>query len=204
MHVACSSDSTMPDAATADASTGGLTIELVAKGGVPQMPQATVEITRLVIGMKTIRAIGDAAPGDMRTTRTDLELEWRDNLMPVPHLFPMAPPGVYSTVELRVGDSTKSAAAIDIVGRATRGGNLVPFEIESQTSEVPISIAVSTVLTPRTIATTTIEVDVAALVEDIVWDSVPLTTEGRLYIGDGDPGMASVVSEIATAFASAN
>ena len=204
MHTACSSDSTMPDAAVPDASTGGLTIELVAKGGVPQMPEATVEITKVVIGMRTIRAIGDAAPGDMRTTRTDVELEWRDNLMPIPHLFPMAPPGVYSMVELRVGDSSKSAAAIDIAGRATRGGNLVPFEIENLVSEVPIAITVNTVLPPRMIATTTIAVDVAALVEDIDWDSVPLTAEGRLYIGDGDPGMASVVSHIATAFTSAN
>ncbi|MBA3498904.1 MAG: hypothetical protein M4D80_27450 [Myxococcota bacterium] len=208
MHAACSGGAPAPDALTADASTGGLVIEVVAKGGVPQMPEPTIEITRVTIGVKNLRAIGDAAPGDLRTTRTDAEpnnidLDFYDSFVPVPQLFRDAPPGVYSSVELRVADSRLASAAIDVLGRASRGGNLVPFEVKCALSEVPITIAVNTVLMPRMLATTTIEVDVAWLVKDIDWDAVPLTAEGRLFVGDGDPEMASVVSNVATAFSAA-
>jgi hypothetical protein len=202
MHAACSSSTPAPDATTVDASIGGLIIELVAKGGVPQMPASNIEITRVVLGMTTLRAIGDAAPGDLRTTRTDLdEMEWRDNLVPIPQLFPTAPPGVYSMVDLRIADSPLSSVAISINGRAARGGNLIPFEIQNLTADVGVAISINTVLTPRQYVTTTIELDVPALVQDIDWDAVPLTTEGRMFIGDGDAGMSTVVSRLPTAFA---
>ncbi len=164
------------------------------------MPDADVEVTKVVLGAATIRAIGDAAPGDLRTTRTDYQFEWRDNLMPIPVLLPQAPPGVYSEVELRIAPSAASADAVNIIGRANRGGTLVPFEIDNNTSTIPISVTVHTELAPRQIAVTSIEVDVAALVDSIDWSAVPLTTDGRLYITDGDPAMASVVASLGTAF----
>jgi hypothetical protein len=209
MHAACSGGSPAPDALPVDASTGGLVIEIVAKGGVPQMPDPTIEITTVTFGVKILRAIGDAAPGDMRTTRTDdddnnnIDLAFANSLGPVPQLFREAPPGVYSTVELRIADSRTASSAIEVTGRASRGGNLVPFEIKSATSIVPISIAVYTELMPRMLSTATIELDVAGLVKNIDWDTVPLTGGGTLAIGDGDSAMASVVSNVATAFAAA-
>ena len=200
MHVACSDTAATPDALVHDAALGGLTIELVAKGGVPQMPTADVEITKVVLGATQIRAIGDAAPGDMRTTRPSYEFEWRDNLMPIPFTFRNAPPGLYSTVELRVSDSEDSSSAISVLGRARRAGDLVPFEITSLAASVPITVAVDTVLPPREIAVATIEVDVAMLIAAIDWDGVPLTGDGRLYVTDGDAPMASVVAALGSAF----
>ena len=200
MHVACSGSSATPDAAMVDASTGGLSIQLVAKGGVPQMPTADVEIDKVTIGATSIRAIGDAAPGDMRTTRTQYQFEWRDNLNPIPILFTTAPPGLYSQLDFHVNDSSVSATAVDIIGRARRGGMLVPFEIDNKDSEIPIDIDINTLLGPREIAVTTIELDIASLVENIDWASIPLTTDGRLYITDGDAAMSNVVSKLTSAF----
>jgi hypothetical protein len=144
----------------------------------------------------------------MRTTRTDaapnnIDLDFHDGFVPIPQLFPEAPPGVYSSVEIRVGDSRLASAAIDVLGRAARGGNLIPFEIKSELLDVPISVVVNTELLPRVIATTTIELDVERLVKDIDWDDVALTGEGVLFIGDGDPEMSSVLSNVATAFSAA-
>ena len=174
------------------------------------MPAPTIEITTVTFGVKILRAIGDAAPGDVRTTRTDdaaennnIDLDFYENYVPIPQLFRDAPPGVYSTVELRVADSRTASSAIEVTGRASRGGNLVAFQIKSAASVVPISVAVNTELMPRMLATTTIELDVAHLVKDIDWDTVPLTGEGTLLVGDGDPEMASVVSNVSTAFSAA-
>ena len=201
MHVACSGGTPSPDALASDASIAGLTIELVAKGGVPQMPDVDVEITKVTMGARAIRAIGDAAPGDMRTTRSSYEFEWRDNLMPIPLTFSAAPPGLYSTVELDVADSDASTTALTILGRTRRAGDLVPFEIVNFTANVPITVAVETVLPPREIAVVSIEVDVAALIAAIDWSAIPLTGDGRLYMTDGDPQMDSVIAAVATAFA---
>lgn len=173
------------------------------------MPDPTIAITTVTFGVKVLRAIGDAAPGDMRTTRTDdeaennIDLDFRDGYVPIPQLFRDAPPGVYSTVELRVADSRTALSAIEVTGRASRGGNLVPFQIKSAASIIPISVAVNTELMPRMLATATIQLDVAHLVKDIDWDAVPLTGEGTLLVGDGDAEMASVVSNVATAFTAA-
>jgi len=203
MHGACSSNASTPDATTADAAIGGLVIELVAKGGVPQMPDADVEITRVTLGARALRAIGDAAPGDMRTTRDHYEFVWPgDSTIPIPILFPDAPPGLYSRIELRVADSSLGgvADAVNIIGRARKGGNLVPFEIKNMTADIPVTVTVETVLAPRVIAMTTIEVDVAALVDDVDWDAVPVGPGGVLFIGDSDPEMVEVTKDIATSF----
>ncbi|HLL20889.1 MAG TPA: hypothetical protein VK427_02110 [Kofleriaceae bacterium] len=201
MHAACSSSPSLPDAIDIDASIGGLTIELVALGGVPQMAAPTVEILSVTIGMKSLRAIGDSAPGDLSTTRLDRELVWSETRTPIPQLFPHAPPGLYSRVEIRIADWPAASAAIGVTGRAVRAGTLVPFEIKGESIDVPIDVVVNTQLQPREFVISTIQVDVAALVRDIDWNTVPLTGDGKIVIGDGDPALAGVVSRLPMMFA---
>jgi hypothetical protein len=120
--------------------------------------------------------------------------------MPIPLLFRDAPPGVYSELDLHVVKSVESADALNITGRALHNGTLVPFEIDSNDIEVPVSVTITAQLAPRTITTLTIEVDVASLVDDVDWDAVPLTTDGKLFIGDADAQMSNVVPNLTGAF----
>lgn len=159
------------------------------------MPTPSVELRVVSLHMSTIRVLGDSAPGDMRTTRTDAEFIWQESLGAVPQLFKLAPPGVYSEVELDLGGER----AIHATGYAVRGGNLLPFEIQSN-GELSVNIAVNTLLAGREFATTKIEVDVASFIEDIDWDAVPITTDGRLFIGDGDSAMPGVLAKVPPAF----
>jgi hypothetical protein len=203
MHAACSSNSSTPDAQMSDAAISGLVLDFVAKNGVPQTLEGDVVVERVVLGITMLRAIGDAAPGDLRTTRTEDKLgdfDWRDGLSPIPHLFEEAPPGMYSTVELRIAKSMRADAAVDIFGRVPRAGNLVPFEIKAVAPNVSISVDVNKVLPPRGLETITIQLDVESLVEDIDWSAVPLTGDGRLFVGDGDPEMSKMTSQITGAF----
>jgi hypothetical protein len=204
MHAACSSNSSTPDAHMPDAAIGGLVVELVAKNGVPQTTSDGVDINYVQLGAKMIRVIGDAAPGDVRTTRTAIEFEWMDTpagpTVPIPHLFEQAPPGMYSTLDLRVGDSEKSDAALLIRGRVSRGGNVVPFEVQSLAADIPVAVSIAMALPPRALATLSIELDVASLIEDVDWNAIPLTGEGRVFLGDGDPQMSKVISELDGAF----
>jgi len=65
------------------------------------------ELERVQIDLENVRAVGDAAPGDERTTRDSLRLEWwggdddgeeAPNNDPVLVTFSQAPPGLYSNV----------------------------------------------------------------------------------------------------------
>ena len=69
------------------------------------VPHARLEEVRL--DLENVRAVGDAAPGDSRTSRVDsLRLEWwggdddgrRPQNEPVVVTFDQAPPGLYSNV----------------------------------------------------------------------------------------------------------
>ena len=165
------------------------------------MPAPTVEIELARIHTSKIRILGDSAPGDMRTTRTDdtparcCNFIWQESLGAVPQLFPSAPPGVYSELDLDLGGEL----ALVVTGRASRGGTLFPFEVRSD-ADIPVNIPVNIELIAREFATAKIEVDVAAFIKDVDWDTVSPTPDGRLFIGDGDPGMATVVPNVATAF----
>jgi hypothetical protein len=202
MHAACSHVGATPDAIQADAMLGGLTIELVAKHSLPHMPSSDVEIQRVVLGSVLVRVIGDAAPGDVRTTRSNFKFDFDPN--PVPITFVDAPTGLYSMLDLRIARVAEPPAqasdACNIFGRVVRAGNSVKFEIKNTTADVSVAIPINTDLAPRELDTTSIEVDVASLISGIDWDAVPLTGEGNLFIGDGDPQMAGVVAKLATAF----
>jgi hypothetical protein len=195
----------MPDARVADARTGGLVIEMVVKGGVPQMVGEEIEIELLEIGALMLRAIGDSAPGDHRTTfpKPDASFLFQSGAPAVPLLLPEAPPGLYSAVEMHVADTEASLhGAVYMLGRVRRGGTVVPFEIKNVASDVKVNVAVAVALVPREFATATVELDAAELVEDIDWDNVAITGDGKLYIGDGDGEMPRLVSAIPTAFKS--
>lgn len=187
-----------------DAAPGGLVVELVAKGGVPQTTDDGVAIERVLVGAKLMRVLGDAAPGDVRTTRTGIDFEWKVTstgpTVPIAHLFELAPPGMYSTLELRVGDDDETEAAFIMGGRVSRNGNVVPFEIKTLSADLPITVPITLTLPPRMQQTLTIQLDTPSLVEDVDWDAVPLTGEGNLFIGDGDAQMAKVTTELANAF----
>jgi hypothetical protein len=69
------------------------------------------DLERVVIDLENVRAVGDAAPGDERTTRDELHLEWwggdddgeeEPNNEPVLVSFDLAPPGLYSNVYAEV------------------------------------------------------------------------------------------------------
>ena len=60
----------------------------------------TIESARFKID--SVRVIGDAGPGDPRTTATQFEARWNQETAPADNVFDDAPPGLYSQISLSI------------------------------------------------------------------------------------------------------
>jgi hypothetical protein len=172
-----------PDATPADGvvGDGGLTITFTTTQAVPGAVAPGLTLDDVRMHADTVRAIGDAAPGDALTTRNDYELRWHDQDTPEPIRFERAPAGLYSTVELRLAAGAEYAYEID--GEVMLGAITYPFEIETD-EPLTITAAIATTLPPGGSATVEISVDLAAIVQSIDFSAHPIE-DGKIEV-DGD------------------
>lgn len=167
-------------------SEGGLVFTFVTEPAMPADLGSNVVVEDVHLRLREVRAIGDAAPGDDRTSVAQLMLRWEGEQSPDPLAFMDAPAGIYSRLELRL-DAAGEDFAYRIEGHAEVGGMEVEFEIEDDVT-IPLSIPLSGVeLVAGTSAYVTIAVNLEALVGDIDWSSVTPDAEGKLVVGPGDP-----------------
>lgn len=142
-----------------------------------------VKIESVVFNLRDIRAIGDSASGDERTSLPSLSLEWPrsdDDEDEYRFDFPSAPSGTYWELLAQVMD-------YEIEGTVKIDDARVPFEIED---ELPSSLSLSVDLAdlPLPVGSSEeveIEVQLDRLVRDIAWDSVP-EDDGKRVIEEGD------------------
>src|SRR5438094_9495192 len=92
---ACHGDDTAtPDGDTADA---GLTVRWSSRPETwPAQVDTGLTLTSARFACDSLRVIGDAGPGDVRTTSKDFEVFWDDSNAPDSIKFADAPPGLYS------------------------------------------------------------------------------------------------------------
>ena len=197
-----------PDAPVGSA---GLVLEF---RGVPALPASLggdydPELEEVRLDLEDVRAVGDAAPGDERTSRDELRLEWQGGDSggeggggegandPVVVTFEQAPPGLYSNV---FADLVAYQLEGSVVVEGDGGGDR-DFEIEdSPSTGIAISIPLGGVTleageTRRVI----IEVSCAAAVVDTPWDQVE-EDEGELVVDGGSPEIDAVRGAMAGAF----
>lgn len=157
------------------------------------------------IDLENVRAVGDAAPGDSRTSRDELRLEWRgegdddggeeaDN-QPVVVTFDQAPPGLYSNVFAEV-KSYRLRGEVEPVEDTER-----EFEIADEPStELAISIPLGGVdLEAGESRRVVIEVSCSAAVLDVPWDQVG-EEEGELVVDAESPEIGGVRAAMQAAF----
>lgn len=176
----------------------GLTITFALDTAFPVTTADNTIIDRIDMRATSVRAIGDAAPGDARTTRFDYRLRWEGSDRPEPIRFEDAPVGLYSSVDLDLAADGESVS-IEIAGECTRNGSRVDFEIES---DAALSIAITTneMLAPGGAAAIEIAVAIEAAVAVIDWDAQPLDGEGDVVIGDGSAAMTQILAALRTSF----
>ena len=162
---------------------GGLTIRFTSDQLVPGEVADDRQLDEVRFRADSVRAIGDAAPGDARTTRNDYDLRWHDSDTPEPIFFEAAPVGMYSSVEVRLEGSGGDDDAFEIDGQALVEAVWHDFEITGS-DPLTIMIPTSTELAIGGTATIEIDVDLASIIAGINFNELP-QVEGLIEI-DGD------------------
>lgn len=187
-------DDPLPDGPATDGGgdSRGLVVVFATNAPIP-VTAGVATISEVVLDASSIRAIGDAAPGDDRTTRLDTRLRWREDEIPEPVGFAAAPVGLYSTIALRLaGDQNETA--FRLTGETMRQGDRVDFDIESHAA-LDLTIAIDAMLAPGGDLTVRLSLDVGALVAPIDWDGEPVDG-GRIEISDASPVMAEIIAAL--------
>ncbi len=184
------------DDVDAPTATGGLVFQFTTDPAVPGPVGTRFHVDEVRVYWHDVRAIGDSAPGDSRTSRDSLDLSWQSGASPGPLAFPQAPPGIYSVLEARIGGGRRSC---EIKGTVTlRDGGTESFEIDDETLE-SISIPLSGVVVNTATVTTTVTLSLAFL-SSVDWDRL-WDDRHDLRIEAGDPEAAAISAALAGSFA---
>ena len=140
-----------------------------------------VRIATATLQLTELRLLGDAAPGDARTSRTALTLAWGAGSAPPPLVFDQAPPGLYSELEfgLSADDGEDNAQAFDVTGQVKLNGELVPFTL-GVTFDLTVSVPLSIDLAAGTSESFTVRADLGHVIDAVHWQDLPLVGGARV------------------------
>lgn len=179
-----------PDAAGAQ----GLQINWSTTPTVPGSAGAA-QIVSVELDLSSLRALGDAAPGDARTTATSVELDWSAGTVPAPIAFPAAPAGLYASLELGSGGEDEH---LRLDGTVEVRSETYTYRIEDE-APLSVSLAVDAMVVPGARTEIGVVLDVAAVLAAVPFDQ--LEPDGdELRLEAGDPEMAAVRAALASAF----
>jgi hypothetical protein len=191
-----SEESTVPDGGTGQKQ--GLTVAWSSTQPIPTTDNPSV--TEAILSVRSVRAIGDAAPGDASTTKERFTLRWSKSEAPAPMVFDHAPAGKYAKIDLVLRDDGQDT--FKLVGVARINGTDVPYEIEGE-EQISISIPLpsSATLPAGGMLTVGVKVNLRDIVKDLNLASVP-PQGGVIRINeDTAPGvLAAAQVALASAF----
>lgn len=179
----------MPDAMV-DGGTQGLAVRWRA---VPSIPTSNIPSVReLKLRVRSIKVIGDAAPGDAATTKNNLDLEWKSSEDPKALEFPQAPAGKYAKIDIVIrGDVGKEG--VQITGMAMRNAVLHPYEIEDDAQlSVSVPLPADTTLRPGGLLTLKLRMDLDAVVRGLDFNAAR-EDDDKLIIDEETPELLAAV-----------
>ena len=203
MLLACDTgDTTTPMADAPDVpGDSGLVVEWSSSPAAWPSTTNNVTLTRARFGLKSLRVVGDAGPGDPRTTASALEMgfawsgaEERPSSIP----FDEAPPGLYSQVALVFDSLTSDSDAYELRGEIELGGDDYEFRIEDS-RPLTFNVAIDEMLSPGEQATIMLRINFTHALDSIDWSNVD-TNDGRKELDDGDSQMSTFRAKLIESF----
>lgn len=187
LHGCGPGDTALPvDGAMGSGTTAALSITWKAKPG-PWPGDITneVKIEQAQFSFDNLRVIGDAGPGDPRTTQSAFDVRWDSNTTPEAIDFDDAPIGLYSQLSLQIAGQDLSKDSYDIRGTAMVDGDEKDFRIQDKLP-MPIALSIDEMLMPGTTATVELRIDFVHALESIDYDALD-TDDGHLELDESDP-----------------
>jgi hypothetical protein len=189
---------TGPDAsATPDGSNtsgAGLAVRWAAEpAAIPGDAGSNVTISSLLFRVANLRVIGDAGPGDTRTSIDAIQLAWAADTMPATVGFGDAPSGLYSRVAL-LADGNQAAYSYEVAGTVKFEGTLTPYAIHDR-APLAISLDTSATLDPGGRSTLTVTVRIDQALQSLDFHKLRQTGSG-LVLDTGDPAISGFRDEL--------
>lgn len=159
-----------------------------------------VTIERARFALDNLRVVGDAGPGDPRTTASTLELgfAWSaSEQRPGAITFDDAPPGLYSQVALVI-DGNTSSDSYEIRGRVIVDSDEKEFRIEDN-NPLAFNVGVDEMLNAGESATIQLRINFKHALDAVDWDTVE-SDDGRLQLEDGDAQMGTFRTKLIESF----
>lgn len=148
------------------------------------------------IDVENLRAIGDAAPGDERTSIASLEVEWEEEDM-VYVRFTQAPPGLYSQL---LGE----IVSYEISGTVVVNSETKEFRVRESSASIGFSSSLSEVnLEPNMVLEVPVEVKLRGVIHAIDWANTPVDEEGTLVVDESSERISEVHGKLKEAFEAA-
>ena len=183
--VGCPSDDTVaPDTAPEQS---GLIVAWSSEPAVwPSDLGDAVTLERARFAVDSLRVIGDAGPGDPRTTQVTFEVRWDDTSQPLDVVFSEAPPGLYSQVSIVV-DGHLADDSFEIRGHAFVAGNDWEYRIEDQ-NPLGFTVPIDKVLNPGRATTVAVRINFTHALDAIDFSTLRIE-DGHLQLQSTDTQM---------------
>ncbi|MGE0551082.1 MAG: hypothetical protein AB7O24_08020 [Kofleriaceae bacterium] len=154
------------------------------------------EIASAMFKLARCELIGDSTSGDERTTATNFVIGWTTIGSADPRFFPFAPPGRYSKLSLTM-NATGGDWVYELTGTAKIMGTDEPFVIRD-TQRVDIDESFDVTLPPGGTKVVRVKVDLADVVKNVDWDTVPVQNNVRELVAG--PQLDDVRNRLKNAF----
>ncbi|HEX7701476.1 MAG TPA: hypothetical protein VF403_12155 [Kofleriaceae bacterium] len=146
-----------------------------------------LSIASMTFRLANLRVIGDAGPGDTRTSVDSIELDWAAGAKPNAVSFADAPTGLYSRVILVV-DGNLIDYSYELAGTTKLDGNLTPYRIHDR-SPLAISLDTSAMLEPNQTASLGITIRIDQALQSLDFSKLS-NQSGTLVLDTFDDAMS--------------
>jgi hypothetical protein len=158
--------------------------------------------------MNNLRVVGDAGPGDPRTTASAMEMRFawdndcsKADQRPTNITFDDAPTGLYSQVAIvldRDSSGTGSDDSYEIEGTVMLGSQLWEWKIQD-TNAVNFNVGIDEMVSPGEIATIPLRINFTHALDSVDWATLDLS-DGRLELEQGDTQMPTFRAKLIESF----
>ena len=150
----------------------------------------------------SLRVIGDAGPGDLRTTARSFEVRWeKDRDPPATLMFSDAPAGLYSQVAMQI-DGHLVNNSYEIRGTIHINGNDVEYRIEDD-GALPVTLSVDKMKAPGTPVRLRILCDFIHAIDSVNISSFN-NEDGHLELDSSMPAMTEFRKKLVESFSASS
>jgi len=196
--IAChTSDPGTPDAPNGSGASGMHVTWASDPTPIPGNVENWLTLESATFAFDNLRVIGDAGPGDPRTTATTFPIKWDATTSPAPIDFPDAPTGLYSKVSFQI-DGHLTTSSVHLKGQVDLGGTWVPYKIEDGDA-LSLSLDINRTLDPGGSQTIGLLVKFHDALTSIDFSTLPFD-DGALQLETGDPQMTPFRDKLTLGF----